>query len=462
VCKATGPDSGYQAGARGWQWIKLKRDYRTELSDTADLVVVGPFAGRGRRTGTYGAVLLAAYDAAAGVFRAVTKCGAGFSDADLAALPARLAPLLSPGRPARVDARQEPDVWFEPELVLEILSAELTLSPNNTAAWGRIEADPGLPMRFPRFTGRWRDDKGAQDATTTDELLSMFLTAGRTPAREHGGSLFSCKLATVVDLQASEFQGGYRRARAQPQEAVPRPRHLLHEPVHRRPGQHDRERGAAVYRAGAARLRLRPAVDHRRIHAGDCQPADVLRLHGGSHRAAQDVPDRLGPVHPRLAGVQPGARPGLADRLPDAAGGRRLDAQPSGDVDHHQHLHRRGRAGPGHRGVGRRFRPEHGARAGRRRRAGRLGRLAGHLLGQYPGRHRRHHPDRPVRAGVAGWAAPPARPAGPGARHRDAGHAHLRGHRGPGFRLGVGEDPGLLRRRRAGPGHLHPLRTAPD
>jgi ATP dependent DNA ligase domain/ATP dependent DNA ligase C terminal region len=100
VCKSTGPDSVYQAGARGWQWIKLKRDYRTELSDTADLVVIGAFAGRGRRTGGYGAVLLAAYDVDAGVFRAVTKCGAGFSDADLAALPARLAPLLSPGRPA--------------------------------------------------------------------------------------------------------------------------------------------------------------------------------------------------------------------------------------------------------------------------------------------------------------------------------------------------------------------------
>ena len=181
VCKSTGPDSVYQAGARGWQWIKLKRDYRTELSDTADLVVIGAFAGRGRRTGLYGAVLLAAYDADAGAFRAVTKCGAGFTDADLAELPARLAPLLSPARPARVDARQEPDVWFEPGLVLEILSAELTLSPNYTAAWGQIQDDAGLAMRFPRFTGRWRDDKAAEDATTTRELAELFLTARRTP-----------------------------------------------------------------------------------------------------------------------------------------------------------------------------------------------------------------------------------------------------------------------------------------
>jgi DNA ligase-1 len=179
VCKSVGPESVYQAGARGWQWIKLKRDYRTELSDTVDLVVIGAYAGRGRRTGVYGAVLLAAYDADADMFRAVSKCGAGFTDADLATLHARLAPLVRPDKPARVDARQAPDVWCEPGLVLEILSAELTLSPNNTAAWGQIEDDAGLAMRFPRFTGRWRDDKSPEDATTTRELIDLFLGANR-------------------------------------------------------------------------------------------------------------------------------------------------------------------------------------------------------------------------------------------------------------------------------------------
>jgi DNA ligase 1 len=182
VCKSVKPDSIYQAGARGWLWIKLKRDYRTELSDTVDLVVIGAFAGRGRRAGVYGALLLAAYDPAAEEFRTVTKCGTGFSDADLAALPGRLAPLAAGHRPARVDARAEPDVWFEPGLVLEILSAELTLSPNYTAAWGQIKPDAGLAMRFPRFTGRWRDDKAPEDATTTTELVDLYRTARRAPA----------------------------------------------------------------------------------------------------------------------------------------------------------------------------------------------------------------------------------------------------------------------------------------
>ena len=130
MCKSVGPDSGYRAGNRGWQWIKLKRDYRSELSDTVDLVVVGAFSGRGRRRGLYGAVLLAAYDPDADLFRTVGKCGTGFSDADLAELPTRLAPYQRDEKPALVDARQPADVWFEPGLVLEVLSAELTLSPN--------------------------------------------------------------------------------------------------------------------------------------------------------------------------------------------------------------------------------------------------------------------------------------------------------------------------------------------
>jgi DNA ligase 1 len=183
LCKSLSPTAGYQAGARGWLWIKFKRDYRTELSDTVDLVVVGAQYGRGRRRGIYGALLLAAYDPAADVFRTTTKCGTGFSDVELAALPDKLAPLVREEPPARVDAgRAEADVWFEPALVVEILSAELTLSPRYSAAWGTLKDDSGLALRFPRFTGRWRDDKAPEDATTTDELVAMYRTARRIPA----------------------------------------------------------------------------------------------------------------------------------------------------------------------------------------------------------------------------------------------------------------------------------------
>ena len=179
LCKSLSPDAGYQAGARSWLWIKLKRDYRTELSDTLDLVVVGALAGRGRRRGVYGALLLAAYDAETDLFRTVCKCGTGFSDAELATLPGRLAPLARPGPAARVDTRMVPDVWFEPAVVVEVLGAELTLSPTHTAAWGVLKEDAGLALRFPRFTGRWRDDKSPEDATTVAEVVDLFRGARR-------------------------------------------------------------------------------------------------------------------------------------------------------------------------------------------------------------------------------------------------------------------------------------------
>ncbi|MCJ7699368.1 ATP-dependent DNA ligase, partial [Candidatus Bathyarchaeota archaeon] len=38
VCKSIAPDSVYQAGARGWLWIKYKRDYKSEMTDAVDLV----------------------------------------------------------------------------------------------------------------------------------------------------------------------------------------------------------------------------------------------------------------------------------------------------------------------------------------------------------------------------------------------------------------------------------------
>jgi ATP-dependent DNA ligase len=37
-------------------------------------------------------------------------------------------------------------------------------------------------MRFPWFTGRWRNAKTAQDATTVQELVDLYRTARRVPA----------------------------------------------------------------------------------------------------------------------------------------------------------------------------------------------------------------------------------------------------------------------------------------
>jgi DNA ligase-1 len=174
MCKAIGKDSVYQAGARGWLWIKYKRDYKSEMTDTVDLVVVGAFHGRGKRAGTYGALLLATYNPDADTFETVTKCGTGFTDKDLASLPDMLKKHEVPRKHSRVQSMLEADVWFEPTVVLEILGAEITLSPIHTCAMGSIRKGSGLAIRFPRFTGKYRTDKAAEDATTSAEVVEMY------------------------------------------------------------------------------------------------------------------------------------------------------------------------------------------------------------------------------------------------------------------------------------------------
>jgi DNA ligase-1 len=174
ICKAISKASIYQAGARGWLWIKYKRDYKSEMTATVDLVVVGAFHGRGKRAGTYGALLLAAYNLKTDTFETVTKCGTGFTDKDLAKIPEMLEQHVVPRKHSRVQSMLEADVWFEPKVALEILGAEITLSPIHTCAMDSIRKGSGLAIRFPRFTGNYRVDKAAEDATTTAEVVEMY------------------------------------------------------------------------------------------------------------------------------------------------------------------------------------------------------------------------------------------------------------------------------------------------
>jgi len=174
MAKSVADGSAYRAGARGFWWIKYKREYTHALADSVDGVVVGAFYGHGRRGGQYGALLLAVYNPEEDRFESFCKVGSGFDDTTLEALPAKLRPYETKERPESVLTELVPDLWFRPAVVLEVRGAELTLSPIHRAGVGLIRPDAGLALRFPRFTGKWRDDKDAESATTTAELLSLY------------------------------------------------------------------------------------------------------------------------------------------------------------------------------------------------------------------------------------------------------------------------------------------------
>ncbi len=173
MAKAIHGQAIYQAGARGWLWIKYKRDYKSEMMDTVDLVVVGAFAGKGKRGGKLGTLLMAAYNKERDVFETVCKVGSGFTDEDLDKMRDLLGPYIIPNKHPRVDSAMKPDVWVSPALVAEIIGAELTLSPIHTCCKDSVRKGVGISIRFPRFL-RWRPDKSPEDATTTEELLSMY------------------------------------------------------------------------------------------------------------------------------------------------------------------------------------------------------------------------------------------------------------------------------------------------
>ncbi len=166
--------SVYRAGAREFAWIKLKREYKSELSDTLDLVIVGAFYGRGRRRGRYGAFLLAAYDKEKDIFETTSKIGSGFSDEDLDNFVKMLEPLKIQHRHPRVESKTRADVWFTPQIVIEVVASEITLSPIYTLSLGSVRKGSGLALRFPKFTGRIRDDKSPSDSTTAEEILEMY------------------------------------------------------------------------------------------------------------------------------------------------------------------------------------------------------------------------------------------------------------------------------------------------
>jgi len=180
ICKSITEDSFYQAGARGWLWVKYKRDYKSELTDTVDLVIVGAFHGRGKRAGTYGALLLAAYNPTKDIFETVTRCGTGFTDEDLANLPKMLEKHRITHKHPRVHSAIEADLWFEPVVVMEVLGAEITLSPVHTCGIDALRKGSGLAIRFPRFTGNYRIDKASEDATTVEEIIEMYRSRLKT------------------------------------------------------------------------------------------------------------------------------------------------------------------------------------------------------------------------------------------------------------------------------------------
>lgn len=180
MVKTLEKEATYEPANRSHKWLKLKKDYLDGIGDSTDLVPIGAFYGRGRRTGVYGAYLLACYDPETEMYQAITKLGTGLSDEQLKIFSQQLAEKVVDRAPrdyAIGEGAIKPDVWFEPSCVWEILGADLSISPKYIAAMGLVAKDKGISLRFPRFI-RIRDDKNPVDATSAAQIADLYRAQG--------------------------------------------------------------------------------------------------------------------------------------------------------------------------------------------------------------------------------------------------------------------------------------------
>ena len=166
-------DAPYKAGGRGFHWIKFKRASAGELTDTIDCVLLGIYAGTGKRTEFgVGGLLVGLYDSDKDEFPTVSRVGTGLTDEEWRRVYRIAQRLKVSKKPARVVASAEPSFWVEPKEVLEIFADEITRSPMHPA--GKKDGGPGYALRFPRLISFRGTDKRAEDATTVKELIKMY------------------------------------------------------------------------------------------------------------------------------------------------------------------------------------------------------------------------------------------------------------------------------------------------
>ena len=150
--------SGYAAGRRGRNWLKIK------VARTLDLVVLAAEWGHGRRRGWLSNLHLGARDPVSGGFVMLGKTFKGMTDEMLTWQTEKLLQLEI--------ARDDYTVYVRPEIVVEIAFNDLQESPHYPG---------GLALRFARVKA-YRPDKPAAEADTIETVREIYRrSTGREP-----------------------------------------------------------------------------------------------------------------------------------------------------------------------------------------------------------------------------------------------------------------------------------------
>ncbi|MBF6613998.1 MAG: ATP-dependent DNA ligase [Chloroflexi bacterium] len=171
----------YDAGKRGFNWIKMKRSYQTQLRDTVDCVIVGYDYGKGRRAAWgIGSLLVSLYDKETDMLPSVTRVASGLSDQGWRELCKKLEADRIDHRDPRVQSVLVPDNWVVPRYVIELQADEVSRSQMHPA--GNSAGSPGYALRFPRIV-KERSDREPQDATSVAEIIELYNMQGKGDTR---------------------------------------------------------------------------------------------------------------------------------------------------------------------------------------------------------------------------------------------------------------------------------------
>jgi DNA ligase-1 len=174
-------DGTYEAGKRGFNWIKMKRSYQTQMRDTVDCAIVGYYYGKGRRASWgIGSLLVSVYDNATDTLPTVTRVASGLSDEGWRDLCRRLDPDRIEHHDPRVISVIAPDIWVVPRLVVELQADEVSRSQMHPA--GRSDSGPGYALRFPRII-KERPERKPEDATSVEEVIKLYNMQGKGDTR---------------------------------------------------------------------------------------------------------------------------------------------------------------------------------------------------------------------------------------------------------------------------------------
>lgn len=170
-----GVNTVYEPGKR--RWFKVKKDYllKGAIADTADLVILGAWFGKGKMGGVYSIFLMGCYDEDKNMWKTVTKVHSGLDDQEMETMHKKLCKLME-----KCDKNTKFPHWLHlnhqmiPNAiakdpfkmpVFEITGAEFTNSEVHTAN--------SISIRFPRIT-RIRDDKSPKESTKLSELTHLY------------------------------------------------------------------------------------------------------------------------------------------------------------------------------------------------------------------------------------------------------------------------------------------------